>query len=428
MANEEHLDIILKQGVEAWNQWRKEHPEIEPDLSEANCWGDDLRGANLSKTNLHQANLSKTDLTLANLSGANLSGANLSGAFADSDVGEANLSGANLSGANLHQVYLNEANLTYTNLSGADLSGANLEEANLTYTNLSGANLWRAYLRKANLTYTNLSGANLMGAHLFGADLSGADLSNAIIVATDLSTVRLSKTNFNGAYLLEQQQKMLARDTDVIGVYGVKAVTLPSIIMPNSSNTIQKRRATMPMGTNSEHSASNKLKNPRNELGPPDIAHLIEEMSRLSTRQKNEIAKQACLTRRTPKTMSFWKDIMAGGVAILAVLGFAALIILIATLLSNATMNDVQWERYTYLLAGVETVTFTAIGWLFGKEVHREQAEQAELRANETQKAMETVAEENARGRMVAKGVMAHADDPNMKPLVEMVHAAYPDM
>src|SRR5438045_3246044 len=95
--------------------------------------------------------------------------------------------------------------------------------------------------------------------------------------------------------------------------------------------------------------------------------------------------------------------IMAGGVAILAVLGFAALIILIATLLSNAVMNDVQWERYAYLLAGVETITFTAIGWLFGKEVHREQAQQAELRANETQDAMNTVAAENTRGRMVAK-------------------------
>jgi len=151
-------------------------------------------------------------------------------------------------------------------------------------------------------------------------------------------------------------------------------------------------------------------------------------MSRLSPKQKNEIAKQVGLTKRTPKTASFWKDIMAGGVAILAVLGFAALIILIATLLSNAAMTDVQWERYTYLLAGVETITFTAIGWLFGKEVHREQAQQAELRANETQDAMNTVAAENTRGRMVAKAVMAHAKDPNMEPLVEMVHIAYPDM
>jgi hypothetical protein len=34
MANPEHLKI-LERGVDAWNEWRKEHPEIVPDLSEA---------------------------------------------------------------------------------------------------------------------------------------------------------------------------------------------------------------------------------------------------------------------------------------------------------------------------------------------------------------------------------------------------------
>ncbi len=32
MANPEHL-AILKLGVEQWNKWRREHPEIMPDLS-----------------------------------------------------------------------------------------------------------------------------------------------------------------------------------------------------------------------------------------------------------------------------------------------------------------------------------------------------------------------------------------------------------
>jgi len=34
MANEEHLKI-LRQGVEAWNKWRKANPNIQPDLGRA---------------------------------------------------------------------------------------------------------------------------------------------------------------------------------------------------------------------------------------------------------------------------------------------------------------------------------------------------------------------------------------------------------
>ena len=34
MANESHLSV-LKQGVEAWNQWRQQNFDVEPDLREA---------------------------------------------------------------------------------------------------------------------------------------------------------------------------------------------------------------------------------------------------------------------------------------------------------------------------------------------------------------------------------------------------------
>ncbi|MGD0073319.1 MAG: ion channel [Candidatus Binataceae bacterium] len=51
MANPEHL-AKLKEGVEAWNKWRKENPEIDPELDDA-----DLQGADLSVANLQGANL-----------------------------------------------------------------------------------------------------------------------------------------------------------------------------------------------------------------------------------------------------------------------------------------------------------------------------------------------------------------------------------
>ena len=100
MANEEHL-AILKQGVEAWNQWRKKHPSAKPKLSNADLSDADLRGANLG---------------LADLSGAYL--------------GEAHLSRADLSGAYLGETHLGNADLSDAHLRGANLRGANLRGAN----------------------------------------------------------------------------------------------------------------------------------------------------------------------------------------------------------------------------------------------------------------------------------------------------------
>ena len=85
MANKQHLGL-LKQGVEAWNQWRRENPDARPDLSQANLTGAHLVEADLSDTNLFwadlaHANLHKADFSRASLFGANLCGANLQGDF-----------------------------------------------------------------------------------------------------------------------------------------------------------------------------------------------------------------------------------------------------------------------------------------------------------------------------------------------------------
>lgn len=123
---------LIEYSVDQWNQWRIEHPNMQPDLS----------GANLSQDYLFEANLSST-----NLSGANLSRACLIGA---------NLSRANLSGANLRGAYLSRANLLYANLRRAQLVGASLRE-----TNLSNADLFEAQIVGADLALANVTGTCL---------------------------------------------------------------------------------------------------------------------------------------------------------------------------------------------------------------------------------------------------------------------------
>jgi hypothetical protein len=148
MANQEHLNI-LKQGEEAWNEWRREYPSIEPDLSRTN-----LRGANLSYANLRGADFSGADLTWANLSKADFSGASL-----------------------------NEAKLTLTALMEANLTAANLQKAELTLANLRGVILINADLRNSKLDRANL----------INADLRGADFTNAQIGNTAFDNVNLNE-------------------------------------------------------------------------------------------------------------------------------------------------------------------------------------------------------------------------------------------
>ncbi len=128
-------ELLVKEGVNVWNIWRKKYSDVQPNL----------QGANLRK---------------AGLAGADLREANLSGVFLQG----ADLYKANLSGSNLKNAKLNHADLSRATLIDANLTAADLERADLSSADLSGATLSKA----------TLTGANLVGATLLGADLTGA--------------------------------------------------------------------------------------------------------------------------------------------------------------------------------------------------------------------------------------------------------------
>ena len=117
-----------------------------------------------------------------------------------------------------------------------------------------------------------------------------------------------------------------------------------------------------------------------------------------------------------------WKNAMAALVTLFAFLGFAGFVTLIAFLLSNngPSMSEVTWARYVYLLTGIETITFTAIGWLFGKEVHREQAEMAQQQATA---AMEQAKEAQKDTMTIAHDAMGQTKEAQ-KDTVTIAHDA----
>jgi len=143
MTNSEHLDI-LKQGVDVWNQWRKVHPDIQPDLNEAYLQDTDLSRINLGKTLLRNAHMQRTNLTEADLSEAHLEGtdlfrAHLEGAYLrDAHLEGANLYETHLEGAYLLRVFFDHA----TRLNGISLADKQYGPALLAEINWGGTNLF----------------------------------------------------------------------------------------------------------------------------------------------------------------------------------------------------------------------------------------------------------------------------------------------
>ena len=193
MANREHLDL-LKHSIENWHGWRKQHPEILPDLSEAN-----LSTANLSAADLSRANLTGTNLVTAHLWRADLTLTNLS---------RANLTGANLMAANLGR---------------ADLTGADLSHANLMAANLTGADLSRATLVSTNCTKAILTDCRIYGISAWDVELQGATQNSLIIAGHEqplISVDNLKIAQF--IYLLLNNQEI----RDVIDIVAKKFVLI----------------------------------------------------------------------------------------------------------------------------------------------------------------------------------------------------------
>ena len=173
MANSEHV-AKLQEGVEAWNAWREQNPDIRPDLREACLYRADLVGAKLNRVDLRWAKLAEADLRKAELRRANLTGVNLRETY----LNWVNLTGARLTGANLIQADFSGAGLAWTNLVQADLSGADLSGVNLSGAKLDKADFSEAILAGANLSGANLNRAVLFKVRLYETIFANVDLTN----------------------------------------------------------------------------------------------------------------------------------------------------------------------------------------------------------------------------------------------------------
>jgi uncharacterized protein YjbI with pentapeptide repeats len=90
MPNPEHLAILMD-GVEKWNRWRKQNPDIRPSLFSADLSTMGLERADFSWANLRLSKLRNCLLDRANFRGTDLEGADLSNSSAMNGIFSRNL-------------------------------------------------------------------------------------------------------------------------------------------------------------------------------------------------------------------------------------------------------------------------------------------------------------------------------------------------
>ena len=84
---------------------------------------------------------------------------------------------------------------------------------------------------------------------------------------------------------------------------------------------------------------------------------------------------------------------------------------LVKTMMGMTKAPELEWNRAAYLFSGVEAIAYAAAGFLFGREVHRQRAEQAEQRAGSEQRraaeAEKKATEETTKGQTLKRVIDA---------------------
>lgn len=203
MAIQKHLDILSK-GIDFWNKWRDDHPDIRPDFSKSGVPGilfrekygyTPTKKASIKRARGVPKEKSNRKKRIINFSGVN---------FRHSIMEAAYFPDANFNGSDFY-----EADLSRANLSNADLSFCNFRKAYMAGTDLSGAKLLSCNLNRANLVHANLKGARIEDCVVFGTAAWG--------LYTD------SKT---------KQRNLVIEDTNAAGSYDLSTLTDDDVHLP----------------------------------------------------------------------------------------------------------------------------------------------------------------------------------------------------
>ena len=232
MADQKHLDILFS-GIETWNQWRVDNPDIKPNLKNADLRGMDLGLGNFNNTDFSGAKLKNSEFFHSDFIRANLSFLDLRRTYLE----KADFESALMTGVDLRGVHLSKVSLKFSTLIYAKLGKVAITDSELFRTNFSNSNMESAWLPDnrirqcnfSNVTLTNssfsreeklcdntfncakisnvgfneviLTGSRFIGCELKNIDFHGADLSQvdfqlAKLTNVDFSSAKLERTKF----------------------------------------------------------------------------------------------------------------------------------------------------------------------------------------------------------------------------------------
>jgi uncharacterized protein YjbI with pentapeptide repeats len=242
--NDLHL-AKLKEGVDAWNAWRKLEPNVVPNL-EGLDFSSALEGTDLWKFPewdeggkkriiLEGIDFGRAILTKSNLSGVVLDFANLSNAKLNlSDLQSASLYGAVLSHADLTSAKAVRCSLWEARGAGTQFFDCDLSDAGLRWSKfddcdfssclMRGAIADFASFQRSDFSRANLSDADFEGSKLGGSKFLLANMTSASLIGSDVQQAEFSFCRLTAANVGKITFNRSALKGKCIGVGGVNEI------------------------------------------------------------------------------------------------------------------------------------------------------------------------------------------------------------
>ena len=176
MVNSKHVKN-LKKGVEKWNKWREENPQISPNL----------RGLNFVKEFPNENEI----YNLPNFEGCNFSNVDLHGvSLRNGYYINCSFDGSTIQYADLVDAYFSSCSfkktkMRVTKIGSATFYNCKFEDADLSYcsaeeTSFSNSKLINTKLENIRFVSNDFSDANLVGCSIYGISSWDLNLNNSV--------------------------------------------------------------------------------------------------------------------------------------------------------------------------------------------------------------------------------------------------------